>query len=315
MLLKASSLAYDESIYANPPGAAAVSGIREIGYDPATIRSIQTGAGGFDIDACYLVERDDSAILAFRGTLPPTQIFNNPQLLFQVLFDWLNDGNIDLTKGAHLAGSVHRGFLRSLDALWSHVESFVAPVGDAGKPLYVTGHSKGGGLAYLAAYRLLEKLALAPQALYSFAAPRVGDAAFASAFDNKITKAYRVEFQDDLVPHLPPDTGAWLDQLPSLRKIADKFPHQAPHVENGAAAAEFERLAAKITGGLLPYSSAGALQFYDWTNQLQHDSFDLKLKRECSLALKLLDPVEVVNDHTIGGLAPNPGRGYKSAVC
>src|SRR6266545_2939140 len=122
------------------------------------------------IDACYYgVNTNNEAILAFRGTQPPTLIFRDPEKFFQVVVDdWLNDANALLVSGRDLPGKVHRGFLGSLDTLWADLIQFLQAHHDKTKPLYITGHSKGGGLAYLAAYRLLRNN-FTPAGIYTFA--------------------------------------------------------------------------------------------------------------------------------------------------
>jgi hypothetical protein len=67
--------------------------IAGIGYDPATLKFKGVGTDPTDIDACYFVTHDATAILVFRGTLPPTWSTRSSKLFFQVLSDWLNDGD------------------------------------------------------------------------------------------------------------------------------------------------------------------------------------------------------------------------------
>src|SRR5215813_12784453 len=81
-----------------------------------------------NINACYYgVNTNNEAILAFRGTLPPTLIFQDPEKFFEVVIDdWLNDANAALVSGADLPGKVHRGFLASLDTLWPDLIKFIS---------------------------------------------------------------------------------------------------------------------------------------------------------------------------------------------
>ena len=147
--------------------------------------TISQPASRDDVDA-FLFGRTTQGeyILAFRGTLPPH--LHADEEFFRVLQDWLDDGKIALCTGSELAGQVHRGFLESLDHLWPDVEQGLSPAVLAdlqgGVPLYVTGHSKGAAVAQLAAYRLARK-GIPPAAVYTFAGPRPGNAAFAAAFD------------------------------------------------------------------------------------------------------------------------------------
>jgi hypothetical protein len=102
------------------------------------------------------------------------------------------------------SGSVHHGFLETLNQIWpgaGGIGSYLKAnlIGAAGpRKVWFTGHSLGAALATLAAaqYRA------GPRALYTFASPRVGDAAFAAAFG--LPRAPRLVHNQDLVPRLPP---------------------------------------------------------------------------------------------------------------
>ena len=106
-------------------------------------------------DAFYSGETtQNEVIVTFRGTLPPSLAPGSD--VFRIVRDWLNDGSIALVKGQDLAGRVHQGFLAALDTLWPSIEQLkLGDVVNRGKALILTGHSKGGALMYLAAYRLV----------------------------------------------------------------------------------------------------------------------------------------------------------------
>ena len=101
-------------------------------------------------------------------------------------------------------GNVHRGFLEALNQVWpgptgmtSYLLSNLA--GPAGmRKVWFTGHSLGAALATLAA----AQYTAGPRSLYTFASPRVGDAAFAAGFP--LPRAPRFVHCNDLVPRLPP---------------------------------------------------------------------------------------------------------------
>jgi hypothetical protein len=300
-LLKASSLAYDIVYTAGVVQSAAVTGtIAAIGYDPLTLKFKCVGTDPTDIDACYFVANDATAILAFRGTLAPTWSTRNSKIFFQVLSDWLNDGRVELISGDGLPGKVHQGFLGSPNNLWPDIVVWLADVKASGKRLYITGHSKGGGLSYLGAYRAAMTAAVVPSAIYTFAAPRVGDAAFASRFNATLDEVWRLEYQDDLVPHLPPETAAWAALVDKLRSV---MPHVTPSDVPWDSVSNFERLLDQVREraekGLPSYTSAGELQFIDWDDMTEPDSPTLKWRRETRLAMKLVDPPAVIEDHLL----------------
>ncbi len=309
LLIQISNLAY--SIEYGQPASRQPGDVKTVlektGVIAETLKSFEVGT-----DACAFAETGGEAILFFRGTLPPTLIVENNALFLKVVKDWLDDANIALVQGQNLPGRVHRGFLNALDDLWSHIESFTA---GGGKPLYVTGHSKGGGLAFLAAYRLA-KTGRKPAAVHTFAAPRVGDSAFATAYDAELPETYRVEYRDDLVPHLPPSAGVWLKVLEGRQLVHELFPSQAPHLQIGSGVAQdFEDMIARLKALLdrgLNYTSAGTLQFLDWNSppEILADSLELTWRRALSLAEKTAEFkfVEIVEDHL-------SDRGYMTSMC
>jgi pimeloyl-ACP methyl ester carboxylesterase len=99
---------------------------------------------------------------------------------------------------------IHRGFGSALAAAWQEIAGALSQAGP--KPqLYVTGHSLGGALAVLCALRAARELAAAAQAVYTFGMPRVGNRAFAAAYDQVLGEnTYRLVHGEDIVPTVPP---------------------------------------------------------------------------------------------------------------
>jgi hypothetical protein len=84
-------------------------------------------------------------IVAFRGTLPP----NEPDSYL----DWLQDLFVEPVAYKGLPGKVHQGFLDAVNPILQEVVSAVSSLKpSATNPVYITGHSKGGGMAPIAAY-------------------------------------------------------------------------------------------------------------------------------------------------------------------
>jgi len=135
-----------------------------------------------------LVETIDSgqdafAALVFRGT--PGRLANWLVNLDMVMRPWPRGGN------------VHRGFKTALMELWDEIEQALEAVDN---PLYYTGHSLGGALAILSASLH------PPRAVYTFGAPRTGNAQFAENL--KTVNIYNVCNPGDIVTELPP-TSPW----------------------------------------------------------------------------------------------------------
>ena len=84
--------------------------------------------------------------------------------------------------------------------------SLAAGLDPARLPLVVTGHSLGGALATLLVTELNGTTELKPQA-WTFASPKVGDAAFAACFGRLSTVSWRIYNQADVVPYFPADVS------------------------------------------------------------------------------------------------------------
>ncbi len=132
---------------------------------------------------CSLVTPDIEAsapfaVLVFRGTMG--------------FKSWPSNLNSSLRSWPG-GGSVHRGFKAGFTRLWQKIDPALSRMN---LPLFFTGHSLGGALAVLAA-------SMRPEALvYTFGAPKTGDAAFIRSLAS--TRLYRVENDRDLIPSMPP---------------------------------------------------------------------------------------------------------------
>jgi hypothetical protein len=241
-------------------------------------------AGDDEINACLIgANRDDGLIVAFRGTLPPR--VND----LHSLLDWMQNFDAIPISVPGIPGLVHKGIWEGLDSLWPQVQAEIAKrrQGAEDLPIYVTGHSKGGGMAHLAAMRL-SLAGITVREVVTYAAPRVGDQSFAEAYEQRIS-ANRYEFSDDVVPHLPPD--------PLMVATLEHFPVIGSH---------FRDLRTWI------YVGVGSLRFIDWNLNVVDDSDQLRGERLAHLALLLLrfQYGQIVSDHLA-----TCGFGYMSALC
>jgi Lipase (class 3) len=253
----------------------------DIGYaNPAGFAS-----GDDRIDAGLVGEAPDAIIVAFRGTLPP----QSPDRA-QVILDWANDCNALLTADPlGLPGKVHAGFLGAVDALWPAMQPAVAALiaASPGKPIYITGHSKGGPMANIAAARLYKLQPHAAIYVCTFAGARAGDTDFATAYE-AVTNSDRYEFADDIVPHLPP--------MDALRVLAKHLPMKD----------SLPQIAASIDAFPAGYVSVGNLHFIEWDGTIVPESVILEVERIASL-MKVLGELQfatIVADHSID--PPNP---------
>jgi triacylglycerol lipase len=100
-------------------------------------------------------------------------------------------------------GKVHAGFYLIYQGLIDQIRQ-AADQFDPELPCYLTGYSLGSAVAVLAAATLAKETPLKNQIqVYTYAGPRVGDPAFAQAYNQLVPRTYRVVNQADIVTNLP----------------------------------------------------------------------------------------------------------------
>ncbi len=136
---------------------------------------------------CLLASSAQFAILTFRGTQPN---------------DW-SDILDDACYATVLwdTGHVHGGFARRLNTLRNPLENALARL-PSGCRVWFTGHSLGGAIASLAAYRYRQIAG----GVYTFGSPRVGNAVFARTVSGQFgTRSIRYANDHDIVTRVPPE--------------------------------------------------------------------------------------------------------------
>ena len=154
--------------------------------DPAVVDSTLKRVGFTLIEAFdqrgtagFIAQGPAFSVLCFRGS--------------DDIRSWIT--NLDaLSAPWRGGGKAHRGFAAALDVAWASVD---AAVRKAATPMVMTGHSLGAALATLAA-------SLHPDAeLITFGSPRVGDAAFGAAMEERPADSRRYVNNRDIVCRLP----------------------------------------------------------------------------------------------------------------
>jgi hypothetical protein len=265
--------ASDVAYYIDEPG-----GVKSAPYyADVGFRSLPTSIVQQTIDAALVGTTATEVVVAFRGTLPIGS--NSWQEFAASLRDWTTDAQLRLVTASYTTGEVHRGFRDALESVWRDVLVAVRHQAAAsGLPVIVTGHSKGGAMARLAALRLLAEAGITPVGVYTFGAPRTGNIAFGQDYASKIRRDWRFENQDDLVPHLPP-TAAAVDVLAAM--MIDS------------------RLLNQITRA---YQHVGLLEFLGWLGGIvEGDSFLLHSERTLHLAELFAagDSDRIAADHSL----------------
>tara|TARA_R110002049_G_scaffold27321_2_gene94007 strand:+ start:74971 stop:75885 length:915 start_codon:yes stop_codon:yes gene_type:complete len=160
-----------------------------------------------DNTQAYVGENDDCIVVAFRGSQSPTSLDGVKDWLLTNARNFLviPSGRIGTDFAAAGVGArFHRGFLEALDEIWAPLYASVDQRFAASeRPVWVTGHSLGGALALLFAWRLHQNFIPVHQ-VCTFGAPMIGNQAAAAAFAREFpSKVFRYVDAGDLVPRLP----------------------------------------------------------------------------------------------------------------
>lgn len=146
---------------------------------------------GHDIDTQgYVAINNTHILVAFRGS--------------ESLPDWLTNFQAVKDPGPWKNTEVHEGFQDAFMAVALKIGQIIGREHKS-QQIWLTGHSLGGALAVLLAATLRESR-ISVTGLYTFAAPRVGDAAFVEKLNKSLQRCahWRVVNEGDFVPHLLP---------------------------------------------------------------------------------------------------------------
>jgi hypothetical protein len=197
-----------------PPAKGSPKLLKDGGWDELQDR---LSAGGFSLAATFnkddsqaflAVNKDEFAVLAFRGTAN--------------LGDWaINLNALRMPLPGFPGVQVHRGFWEAFEASNDEIRAAVDLHVPDNLGLYITGHSLGGALAQIAS-AVLERDNLA--ACYTFGSPRVGT----RNFDRDIKcPHYRLINHWDLVPGVPAPSPWGYQHTGDPRLLTGKQPQEA----------------------------------------------------------------------------------------
>lgn len=131
----------------------------------------------------FVAEGNGVVIVAFRGTQVFIPGVHPIRSLKGVLADSITDAQAGLVDALPATvGRVHSGFAKAVNEVKKELDEILDRTGNDGRPLWLTGHSLGGAMAILTATRLGKRV----QGVYVYGSPRVGDASFGKAVNDRI---------------------------------------------------------------------------------------------------------------------------------
>jgi len=167
--------------------------------------------------------------------------------------------------------------------------------------VYVTGRSKGGALAMLAALKLRVEKILPVTEVDTFAAPRVGGADFAAKYAAQGIVDYRYENQDDVVPRVPLDK----QELRILPLIEKTFGLQGNQTGDYVSVGQLRYITAN--GAVVAPADTAAEAALD---QRRLAEFGVVLLGNYQDVVNT-----IVNAHSIGDMSKSDDSRYFQAVC
>ena len=278
--------------------------------EPIVLRGSKTSV------AC-IAAYPDRNIVAYMGTKTQFNTFDNAMasikdwsenfeaLLgpFKLTSEQLGAGHPQDIDKDNLGGRVHHGFLEELGAVQALVAEEFLKRGGRSRPVYVTGHSQGGAEAALATRALLAG-GFPVASTYTFAAPRPGNSEFVKSMPATLP-IHRIEFGDDIVPHVPPTLlGKEMQKIVNGLKGVKFLPEQAQTLLNFLGRADAGN---SFTGlGTLCYGSHK-------TNALRAD---MSAEQEAALFYDRLwslvrHPERWTEHHHLAGTAEEVKKGIK----
>lgn len=158
--------------------------------------------------------------LAFRGSLPPTDIFKDwdafanwiledLDVISLATWHYTSNRTASISAGANRAFNNVASMKDQLRVGSSGIYNFLKTQAVAhNKKVIITGHSLGGNIAnvyasYFVTALQRDDIRYDGTHLFSFAAPAAGDTSFATDLDNKIPNAWHYENVNDVIPKFP----------------------------------------------------------------------------------------------------------------
>lgn len=187
-----------------------------------------SGAGFSSANPPIVVGSDPSIATAIMGTTSEGIVIAFTGTIANSLESWLTDLLLIPQNFPGFPGNVHTGFYACVMLIMQDVESNLSALLQANPKaqINITGHSKGGGMASIAAWYLSQVSSLAIPAsqinVCTFASPAPGDADFATGYQALFSQTNYINYLD-MVPFLPPSamtSEVWADIYNSASALA-----------------------------------------------------------------------------------------------
>jgi hypothetical protein len=239
---------------------------------------------------------EPAILVAFEGTLPPYPITLDSFLA------WVQNLIAEPKAEGNLPGLVHPGIYDSMNNLYTGIVDAISGYLNQypGIPVYITGHSKGGGMASLFAEALIldNSNPIVPTAVYTYASPMVGNADFVNGYNTQFP-VYRYENNLDMVPFLAP-SSSFISTLKGYENGLDTLVLDA-------IVLLFESVGGDGNWGYVPL---GQLNFVDGTSVTQPSTNPCAPDIGAALANNIAGLEEVLNAHS-----HLCGQGYMNGIC
>jgi len=149
----------------------------------------------------HVVSTNDYIWVVFRGTeWPAKEGASKGSYFTSISDDWTHEFEKNLNYEGQKGGVlVHSGFQNSLNEIWENILKAIDMAKENNqKTLYFAGHSVGGAIATLAAYRFGKGV----QGVYTFGAPAVGNPTFVNDYNLFGPPTFNIVNSDDVFPKL-----------------------------------------------------------------------------------------------------------------
>lgn len=173
----------------------------------------------------FWAEHGQFVLVVFRGTQEPKDLLTDVSVsLVEAPAEWKTPGRL------------HRGFLTAAQAAEQHTKDAAELSRMKNKPLILAGHSLGGAIAVLSALNL-EKKSVPINSVWSFGAPKFGDAEFTRKAQKILAQKWQSIVQPtDPIPQLPFAQG----EKEKLKALAMNYGQWLPLIETLAENAAYD---------------------------------------------------------------------------